>query len=122
MPLKLNKKLCFNFLYCHCNLTFTVVALFDDSPQLKEVRHDMLHNAIYTAYCKPNTETKDTHKASTYFTERRPFVCGFMEVMCVIEVVAQFGTYRHSPHEVRGHFFTADLSLPAQEKIPECDT
>lgn len=64
----------------------------------------------------------DTHKASTYVTECWPFVCGFVEVMRVIEVVAQFGTYRHSPHEVRGNFFTADLSLPAQEKFPECNT
>lgn len=38
-----------------------------------------------------------------------------MEVVCVTEVVAQLGTYRHSPNEVRGDFFTADLSLPEQE-------
>lgn len=54
----------------------------------------------------------DTHKASTYVTECRPLVCGFMKVMYVIEVVAQFGTYGHSPHEVRGDFLTTYLSLP----------
>lgn len=57
----------------------------------------------------------DTHKASTGVTKRWPFIGGFMEVMCVIEVVAQLGTYRHSPNEVRGDFFTADLSLPGQK-------
>lgn len=36
--------------------------------------------------------------------------------MCVAEVEAQLSTYRHSPHEVRGYFFTADLSLPGQKK------
>lgn len=37
-----------------------------------------------------------------------------MKIMCVIEVVAQLGTYRHSPDEVRGDFFTADLALPGK--------
>lgn len=60
---------------------------------------------------KPETSIRMTHKASTRVAERRPLVCGFMEVMCVIEVVAQLGTHRHSPHEVRGDFLTADLSL-----------
>lgn len=64
--------------------------------------------------------TVDTHKASTSVTESRPFVCGFMEVMGVIEVVAQLSTYRHSPHEVRVDFFTADLSLPEQKKKFQC--
>lgn len=59
----------------------------------------------------------DTHKTSASVTECRTFICGFMEVMRVIEVVAQLSTYRHSPHEVRGDFFTADLSLPRAEKI-----
>lgn len=58
----------------------------------------------------------DTHKASTSVTESGPFIGGFMEVMRVIEVIAQLSTYRHSPHEVRGDFFTADLSLPGQKK------
>lgn len=55
-----------------------------------------------------------THKSSTSVAERWPFVRSFMEVMCVIEVVAQLGTYRHSPDEVRGDFLTADLSLPSK--------
>lgn len=38
-----------------------------------------------------------------------------MKVVCIVEVVAQLGTYRHSPDEVRGDFFTTDLSLPGQE-------
>lgn len=54
----------------------------------------------------------DTYKASARVTKCWPFICGLMEIMCVTEVVAQFGTYRHSPNEVRGDFFTADLSLP----------
>lgn len=58
-----------------------------------------------------------THKASTGITKRRPFICGFMKVVCIIEVVAQLGTYRHSPDEVRGDFFTTDLSVPAQERF-----
>lgn len=56
----------------------------------------------------------DTHKASTGVTKGWPFIRGFVEVVCVTEVVAQLGTYRHSPNEVRGDFFTADLSLPEQ--------
>lgn len=56
-----------------------------------------------------------THKASTGITKCRPFICGFMKVVCVIEVVAQLGTYRHSPDEVRGDFFTTDLPVPRQE-------
>jgi len=54
----------------------------------------------------------DTHKASTRLAERGPFIRGLVEVVCV-EVEAQLGTYRHSPHEVRGDFFTADFPLPA---------
>ncbi len=57
----------------------------------------------------------DTHKASTSITKCWPFIRGFMEVMRVIEVVAQLGTYGHSPHEVRSDVFTADLSLPGQK-------
>lgn len=57
----------------------------------------------------------DTHKASAGVTKGWSFIRGFVEVVCVTEVVAQFGTYRHSPNEVRGDFFTADLSLPEQE-------
>lgn len=64
---------------------------------------------------KTTNKANDTHKASTYITECWSFVCGFMEVMRVIEVVPQLGTYGHSPHEVRGDFFTADLSLPRQK-------
>lgn len=60
----------------------------------------------------PSPQKVDTHKASTGVTKCWPFIGGFMEVMCVIEVEAQFGTYRHSPNEVRGDFFTVDLSLP----------
>lgn len=67
-------------------------------------------------------DTTDTHKGPTNITRRRPFICGFMEVMHVMEVVAQLGTYRHSPHEVRRDFFTADLSLPGQKMFPKCDT
>lgn len=63
---------------------FTVISLFADSP----------------------------HWASTCVTKRWSLVCGFVEVVHVVEVVAQLGTYGHSPHEVRGNFFTADLSLP----------
>lgn len=58
-----------------------------------------------------------THKASAGVTKRRPFICGFMKVVCIIEVVAQLSTYRHSPDEVRGDFFTTDLVLPGQEMI-----
>lgn len=43
-----------------------------------------------------------------------------MEIMCVIEVVAQLGTYRHSPDEVRGDFLTADLSLPGKVQHQRC--
>lgn len=56
-----------------------------------------------------------TYKASAGVTKRRPFIRGFMKVVCIVEVVAQLGTYRHSPDEVRGDFFTTDLSLPGQE-------
>ena len=58
--------------------------------------------------------TMDTHKASASLTKRRPLVRCFVKVVCV-EAVAQLGTYRHSPHEVRGDFLTADLSLPGQK-------
>lgn len=75
------------------------------------------HEKLKTTNMKKNKQNKtmDTNKASTCVTEGWPFVCGFMEVMSVFEVVAQLGTYRHSPHEVRGDFFTADLSLPGQK-------
>lgn len=63
-----------------------VIALLDDSPQ----------------------------KSSTGVTEGRAFVRSLVEVVCVIEVVAQLGTYRHSPDEVRRDFLTADLSLPGK--------
>lgn len=62
------------------------------------------------------TDTVYTHKASTSITKLWPFIRGLVEVMCVAEVEAQLSTYRHSPHEVRGYFFTADLSLPGQKK------
>lgn len=58
-----------------------------------------------------------THKASTGITKRRPFICGFMKVVCIIEVVTQLDTYRHSPDEVRGDFFTTDLSVPGHERF-----
>lgn len=35
-----------------------------------------------------------------------------MEFVRIFEVVAQLGTNRHSPHEVRGDFLMADLSFP----------
>ena len=56
----------------------------------------------------------NTHEASTRVAERRPLVRGFVEVVHVSEVVAQLGTYGHSPHEVRGDLLTADLSFPGQ--------
>lgn len=55
-----------------------------------------------------------THEASAGVAERRPLVRGFMEVVRVVEVVAQLGAHRHPPHEVRRDFFTADLSLPEE--------
>lgn len=60
-------------------------------------------------------DTADTHKASTCVTKRWTFIRHFMEVMRVFEVEAQLGTYRHSPHEVRVDFLTADLSFSGQK-------
>lgn len=101
------------------DLTFTVVALFDDSPQLQQDRHDTCDFAVrfvdLLIYIKPQMNPMNTHKASASITKRRPFICGFLEIVCIIKIVAQLGTYRHSPHEVRGDVFTADLSLPGQK-------
>lgn len=106
-------------------LTFTVVALFDDSPQLQEDRHGTCDISAWLAINrKRRTGTADTHKASARLAERGPLVRGFMEVVCV-EVEAQLGTYGHSPHEVRGDFLTADLSLPVRKTCLfylKCDT
>lgn len=63
-----------------------------------------------------------THKASTGVTKSRSFICGFMKVVCIVEVVTQLGTYRHSPDEVRGDFFTTDLSVPEQQRFPRHDS
>lgn len=56
-----------------------------------------------------------THKAAAGVAEGWPLVGDFVEVVGVVEVVAQLGTHRHSPHEVRGDFLAADLPLPAQK-------
>lgn len=96
------------------DLTFTMVSLFDDSPQLQENRQDTSHFSLIGPFKKDIT---DTHKASAILAKRWPLVRGFVEVMR-IEAVAQLGTYRHSPHEVRGDFFMADFSLPGQN-IPQ---
>lgn len=56
-----------------------------------------------------------THEASAGVAERWPLVRGFMEVVRIVEVVAQLGAHRHPPHEVRRDFFTADLSLPEEK-------
>lgn len=65
---------------------------------------------------KTKKKAQVTYKSSTGVAKCRPLVSSFMEVMCVIKVVAQLGTYRHSPDEVRGDFLTVDLSLPVQNK------
>lgn len=64
------------------------------------------------------SSTVHTHESSAGVAERRPFVRGFMEVMCVVEVVTELCTYGHPPHEVRGDFFPADLSLPGRDHNP----
>lgn len=45
-------------MFCLYDLTFTVVALFDDSPQLQEGRHDM----SYYSLIEPKTKTKNQKK------------------------------------------------------------
>lgn len=80
-------------------------------------RADTIHViAVWLARCiRLSMDTADTHKASTCVTKRWPLIRHFMEVMRVFEVEAQLGTYRHSPHEVRVDFLTADLSFSGQK-------
>lgn len=80
-------------------------------------RADTIHViAVWLArYIRLSMDTADTHKASTCVTKRWTFIRHFMEVMRVFEVEAQLGTYRHSPHEVRVDFLTADLSFSGQK-------
>ena len=62
---------------------------------------------------QPLTHT-NTHKASTGVAEGRPLVGRLMEVVQVLDAVAQLRTHRHSSHEIGYDLLSTDFSFPTR--------